>query len=121
MKGSERHSLGVTGWLQTTDTFWGSEWLEETHEALAYASLLLVGLHLMMLGDKVIEGSGSPRGVWVGVIGVPLSAVAVYLTAAALAWNAHGYRFCYPIAALVVGSLLAVGLSALADRIVRGS
>jgi hypothetical protein len=82
---------------------------------------VLVGLHLMMLGDKVIEGSGSPRGVWVGVIGVPLSAVAVYLTAAALAWNAHGYRFCYPIAALVVGSLLAVGLSALADRIVRGS
>lgn len=40
-------AIGVTGWLQTTTLFWGSEWLEETHEALAYASLFLVALHLL--------------------------------------------------------------------------
>lgn len=39
-------ATGATGWLMTTDMFWGAEWLEETHEALAAGTLLLVGLHL---------------------------------------------------------------------------
>ena len=37
---------GTTGWLLTTDIFWGSEWMEEVHEALANGTLLLVGLHV---------------------------------------------------------------------------
>ncbi|MGB7481849.1 MAG: cytochrome b/b6 domain-containing protein [Burkholderiaceae bacterium] len=37
---------GTTGWLMTTDAFWGSEVLEEVHEALANGTLLLVGLHV---------------------------------------------------------------------------
>lgn len=37
---------GLTGWLQTTDAFWGSEALEDVHEALANATLALVGLHV---------------------------------------------------------------------------
>jgi len=37
---------GTTGWLLTTDAFWGSEALEEVHEALANGTLLLVGLHV---------------------------------------------------------------------------
>lgn len=79
-----------------------------------------VGLHLLMLGDAVTE-KGSQWGVWVGVVGTPVSAIAVYVTAAALAWNAHGYRFYIPVLALLVGSLLTMGLSALAHRIVRGA
>lgn len=81
---------------------------------------VFVGLHLLMLGDGVTE-KGSPWGVWVGVVGIPISAIAVYIAAAALAWTTHGYRFYIPVLALLVGSLLTVGLSALAHRIVRGA
>ncbi|MBI2254934.1 MAG: cytochrome b/b6 domain-containing protein [Proteobacteria bacterium] len=39
-------TLCLTGWLYTTDAFWGEEWVEETHEALANILLALVGLHV---------------------------------------------------------------------------
>nr|WP_173806541.1 cytochrome b/b6 domain-containing protein [Leptothrix sp. C29] len=39
-------ALGVTGWLQTTDAFWGEEWLQELHEGLAEALLGLAGVHV---------------------------------------------------------------------------
>lgn len=37
--------LGLTGWLQTTDAFWGHEGLQELHEWLAHGLLLAAGLH----------------------------------------------------------------------------
>ncbi len=37
---------GTTGWLLTTDTFWGSEPMEDVHETFANGTLLLVGLHV---------------------------------------------------------------------------
>lgn len=39
--------LSVTGILMTTDAYWGSKTLEEVHEALAYATLGLVALHVI--------------------------------------------------------------------------
>ncbi|WP_432283722.1 cytochrome b/b6 domain-containing protein [Aminobacter sp. BA135] len=39
-------TLAGTGWLQTTDMFWGVEWVEKTHEFLANLMLALVGLHV---------------------------------------------------------------------------
>lgn len=39
-------SLGLTGWLYTTDYFWGMAWLDTLHHALAWALLVLVALHL---------------------------------------------------------------------------
>lgn len=39
-------ALCLSGWLYTTDAFWGVEWVEETHEALANILLALVGLHV---------------------------------------------------------------------------
>lgn len=36
----------LTGWMYTTDLFWGVEWVEETHEWLANALLVLVALHV---------------------------------------------------------------------------
>ena len=39
-------ALCITGWLYTTDAFWGEEWVEETHETLANVLLGLVGLHV---------------------------------------------------------------------------
>lgn len=35
-----------SGWLYVTDRFWGEEWLEETHEALANGLLALIALHV---------------------------------------------------------------------------
>ena len=39
--------VGITGWLQTTDRFFGAQWLEEFHGVLAYALLAMVGLHVL--------------------------------------------------------------------------
>lgn len=39
-------TVATTGWLQTTDMFWGIEWVEEIHEIAANLMLVLVGLHV---------------------------------------------------------------------------
>lgn len=39
--------LSVTGYLMTTDAFWGSKLMEEIHEVLANMTLGLVGLHVL--------------------------------------------------------------------------
>ena len=38
-------ALGLTGWLQGTDAFWGEEWLQVLHEWLADGLMLAAGLH----------------------------------------------------------------------------
>ena len=38
-------SLGVTGFMQTLDAFWGEEWLQEFHELLATTLIALAGFH----------------------------------------------------------------------------
>lgn len=37
---------GLSGWLYTTDAYWGVEWVEDLHEALAIFLLVLVALHV---------------------------------------------------------------------------
>lgn len=37
----------VSGWLYTTDAFWGVEWVEELHEGLVNILLGLVALHII--------------------------------------------------------------------------
>ena len=37
----------VTGWMQTTDAYWGVEWVEGVHEAVASLMLGLVGVHVL--------------------------------------------------------------------------
>lgn len=39
-------STSLSGWLYTTDRFWGVGWVEEAHELLAELTLLLVALHV---------------------------------------------------------------------------
>lgn len=39
-------SLAASGWLYTTDAFWGEAWLNQLHLVLAWLLLALVGLHL---------------------------------------------------------------------------
>lgn len=38
--------LCLSGWLMTTDAFWGSEVMEDVHETLANLALVLVGFHV---------------------------------------------------------------------------
>jgi cytochrome b len=38
--------VGVTGWLYTTERFWGIEWVERLHSALADALVVLIALHV---------------------------------------------------------------------------
>ncbi|BDI03815.1 cytochrome b/b6 domain-containing protein [Sphaerotilus microaerophilus] len=38
-------ALAVTGFMQTLDAFWGEEWLQELHEVIASALILLATLH----------------------------------------------------------------------------
>lgn len=39
-------STALTGWMMTTDQFWGVEWVSKTHERLADGLLILVLLHI---------------------------------------------------------------------------
>lgn len=39
-------AMALTGWLMSTDAYWGIEWLEELHETLANVLLGLVALHI---------------------------------------------------------------------------
>jgi len=38
--------LALSGWLFTTDTYWGVEWVEELHAGLCYALFVLIALHV---------------------------------------------------------------------------
>jgi cytochrome b len=39
-------ATGLTGWLYTTDRFWGVQWLEELHSLLGHALIPLLLLHV---------------------------------------------------------------------------
>ena len=38
--------VGLSGWLFTTDRYWGVEWVEELHEGLSNSLAVLVVLHV---------------------------------------------------------------------------
>ncbi|TPN45376.1 MULTISPECIES: cytochrome b/b6 domain-containing protein [unclassified Mesorhizobium] len=38
--------IALTGWMQTTDTWWGVGWVEDTHKILGNGILVLIGLHV---------------------------------------------------------------------------
>ncbi len=40
-------AAAVTGWLYTTDRFWGVKWMEELHEFFAVLILVLAALHVI--------------------------------------------------------------------------
>lgn len=39
-------AIATTGFMMTTDAYWGVGWVEKTHEMLADLMLVLVGLHI---------------------------------------------------------------------------
>ena len=42
-------ALAFTGWLYTTDAYWGSETVEDLHRALAWALLALIAWHVAIV------------------------------------------------------------------------
>ncbi len=38
--------ISATGWMMTTNAFWGVEWVEEVHEAASFGTLGLIALHV---------------------------------------------------------------------------
>ncbi|WP_245415934.1 MULTISPECIES: cytochrome b/b6 domain-containing protein [Mesorhizobium] len=38
--------IALTGWMQTTDTYWGVAWVESTHKFLGNVIVAFVGLHV---------------------------------------------------------------------------
>ncbi|KQV38012.1 MULTISPECIES: cytochrome b/b6 domain-containing protein [unclassified Rhizobium] len=36
----------TTGYMMTTDAYWGVEWVENTHKTLVYSTLVLIVLHI---------------------------------------------------------------------------
>ena len=47
--------LSVTGYMMTTDAYWGSGAIEDIHEALAYTTPGLVGLHVLSVLITSVE------------------------------------------------------------------
>ncbi|MBX6745410.1 MAG: cytochrome b/b6 domain-containing protein, partial [Acetobacteraceae bacterium] len=39
--------ISVTGFMMTTNAFWGAEWVEELHEGLVNTMLFLIALHVL--------------------------------------------------------------------------
>jgi cytochrome b len=38
--------LGISGWMMRIDFFWGDEWLQDVHAAIAYVLLAAVAVHI---------------------------------------------------------------------------
>lgn len=60
-------AVGISGWLMTTDRFWGVRWLEELHEVLAYGLLGLIGGHVLgVLVSSLLHRENLVRAMIVG-------------------------------------------------------
>lgn len=63
---------GGSGWLMTQDRFFGSEWLEELHEAAAAGLLVLVALHVGgALLTGWLHGENLVRAMFTGIKRAP--------------------------------------------------
>jgi len=59
--------LALTGFMQLSDTFYGDEWVYETHELASNALWALIAAHLIGLAHDT-RSSGKPtwKGMWSG-------------------------------------------------------
>lgn len=65
-------AIGATGYLMTTNAFWGVEWVEETHEALViWAEISIVAHVAAVIFESLRTGVNLPRAMVTGVKSVP--------------------------------------------------
>ncbi|SEF95611.1 Cytochrome b [Jhaorihella thermophila] len=64
--------IGLTGWLMTTDMFWGVEWLEELHEMFVTWAEISVVLHIAaVIYESRRTGVNLPRAMVTGAKTLP--------------------------------------------------
>lgn len=65
-------AIAATGYLMTTNAFWGVEWVEESHEVLVGWVGVSVGVHIAaVLWESLRTGVNLPRAMVSGVKSVP--------------------------------------------------
>ena len=65
-------AIGVTGYMMTTDAFWGVEWVEEAHEILVtWAEISIVAHIAAVLWESRRTGVGLVRAMMTGRKSVP--------------------------------------------------
>lgn len=57
----------ATGYMMTTDAYWGAKWIEKLHEALAYGTLALAGLHVLgVAASSFLHRENLVKAMWSG-------------------------------------------------------
>jgi len=56
---------GLSGWLYTTDAYWGEQWLESVHNVLAWSLLALVTLHVTAVVGMSIHHAENLAGAMI--------------------------------------------------------
>lgn len=65
-------AIGATGYLMTTNTFWGVEWVEEAHEALVLWAEFSILAHIAaVMLESLRTGINLPRSMITGCKSVP--------------------------------------------------
>lgn len=65
-------AVGATGYMMTTNAFWGVEWVEEAHEALVTWAEISVVAHVVAVAwESRRTGVNLPRAMVTGVKSVP--------------------------------------------------
>ena len=67
--------IGATGYMMTTNAFWGTEWVEEMHEALVVWAEVSIALHIAaVIWESRRTGVNLPLAMVTGVKSVPKDA-----------------------------------------------
>jgi cytochrome b len=65
-------AIGATGYMMTTNAFWGIDWVEETHEVLVNWAWVSIALHVVaVLWESYRTGINLPRAMVTGSKQVP--------------------------------------------------
>ncbi len=57
----------ITGYMMTTDAYWGAKWVEKLHETLAHGTLVLAGLHVLgVVVSSLMHGENLVKAMWTG-------------------------------------------------------
>ena len=57
----------ATGYMMTTDAYWGAKWVEKLHEALAWGTLALAGLHVIgVIVSSLLHHENLVKSMWTG-------------------------------------------------------
>ena len=65
-------AISLTGWMMTTNAFWGVDWVEELHEVLVVWAGASIALHVAaVIWESRRTGVNLPRAMVTGVKSVP--------------------------------------------------